>query len=77
LSTGKQNSRAGIAIGNHIVDLSAAAATGMFGKRRLFARVFTQPVLNDFIALGKPVTGKIRKKYVSGLSCLSDLIMPG
>ncbi|MFM7399806.1 MAG: fumarylacetoacetase [Bacteroidota bacterium] len=59
---GSRTPRAGIAIGNYIVDLSAAAATGMFGKRRLFARVFTQPVLNDFIALGKPVTGKVRKK---------------
>jgi fumarylacetoacetase len=60
--TGDGRPRAGIAIGDHIVDLAAAAEAGMFGKRRFFKKVFEQPVLNDFIALGKPVTSRIRRK---------------
>ncbi len=61
--------RAGIAIGDHIVDLAAAAAAGLFGKRRFFSKIFEQPVLNDFIALGKPVTSRIRRKVQQWL-CL-------
>lgn len=61
--------RAGIAIGDHIVDLSAAAANGLFGQRRFYTRIFEQPVLNDFIALGKPVTQRIRRKVQQWL-CL-------
>jgi len=60
--SGSDVPRAGIAIGDHIIDLSAAAEAGLFGKRRFFTKIFTRPVLNDFIALGKPVTGKVRKK---------------
>ena len=54
--------RAGIAIGDHIVDLVAAAEAGLFGKRRFFKKIFEQGTLNDFIALGKPVTNRIRRK---------------
>ncbi len=54
--------RAGIAIGDHIVDLAAAAETGLFGKRRFFKKIFEQNTLNEFIALGKPVTGRVRRK---------------
>ena len=51
-----------MAIGDHIVDLAAAAENGLFGKRRFFKKIFEQAVLNDFIALGKPVTNRIRHK---------------
>jgi fumarylacetoacetase len=54
--------RAGIAIGDHIVDLEAAAEVGLFGKRRYFKKIFAQATLNEFIALGKPVTNRIRRK---------------
>lgn len=66
--TGDHTPRAGMAIGDHIVDLAAAAETGLFGKRRFFTRIFTQPTLNAFIALGKPVTNRIRKKVQDWLS---------
>jgi fumarylacetoacetase len=59
---GDNRPRAGIAIGDQIVDLVAAASTGLFGKRRFFMRIFEQPVLNEFIALGKPVTNRVRRK---------------
>ncbi|MFN0213400.1 MAG: fumarylacetoacetase [Saprospiraceae bacterium] len=60
--TGDGRPRAGIAAGSHIVDLEAAAETGLFGKRRFFKKIFGQSTLNDFIALGKPVTNGIRRK---------------
>ncbi len=54
--------RAGIAIGDHIVDLAAAAEAGLFGKQRFFKKIFEQDTLNAFIGLGKPVTNRIRRK---------------
>ncbi len=60
--TGDLRPRAGIAIGGHIVDLEAAAALGLFGKRRFFKKIFAQDTLNEFIALGKPATNRIRRK---------------
>ena len=63
--------RAGIAIGDHIVDLAAAAEAGLFGKRRFFKKIFEQTVLNDFIALGKPATNRIRRKVQDWL-CLAQ-----
>ena len=54
--------RAGVAIGEHIVDLALAADAGMFGKRRFFKKIFEQPTLNDFIALGKVSTNRVRRK---------------
>ncbi len=63
--------RAGVAIGNHIVDLASAAEQGLFGKKRFFKKIFEQPVLNDFIELGKPVTNGIRRKVQNWL-CLPN-----
>ncbi|HRI60711.1 MAG TPA: fumarylacetoacetase [Saprospiraceae bacterium] len=67
-SDGNRNARAGIAIGDHIVDLAAAAEAGLFGKRRFFKKIFEQNTLNDFIALGKPVTNRIRRKVQEWLT---------
>lgn len=66
--TGDGRARAGIAVGDHIVDLAAAAESGLFGKRRFFKKIFEQPTLNEFIALGKPVTGRIRRKVQDWLT---------
>jgi len=60
--------RAGVAIGNHIIDLAAAADHGLFGKRRFFRRLFEQPVLNEFIAQGKPLSTRIRRRLQQWLS---------
>ncbi len=59
---GSDAPRAGIAIGDHVVDLAAAAEAGLFGKRRFFKKIFEQSTLNDFIALGKPVSNRVRRK---------------
>lgn len=66
--TGDGRARAGIAIGDRILDLEAAAESGLFGKRRFFRKIFAQNTLNEFIALGKPVTGRIRKKVQDWLT---------
>lgn len=49
--------RVGIAIGDHILDLAAVAELGVFS---FDTSVLSRPFLNDFIALGKPVTSKVR-----------------
>lgn len=66
--TGDERLRAGIAVGDQIVDLAAAADAGLFGKRRFYKKIMEQPALNDFIALGKPVTSRIRRKVQDWLS---------
>jgi fumarylacetoacetase len=66
--TGDGNARAGIAVGDHIVDLARAAEAGLFGKRRFFKKIFEQTTLNEFIALGKPLTSKVRKKVQDWLT---------
>lgn len=58
--------RAGVAIGDQIVDLTAAASLGLFPG--VDAAVFTQPTLNSFIALGKPVTTAVRRQLQAALS---------
>lgn len=49
--------KAGIAIGEQIVDLSALANLGLLDVN---ATYFRQSTLNDFIALGKNITNKVR-----------------
>lgn len=66
--TGDGKARAGIAIGEHIVDLATAAEAGLFGKRRFFKKIFEQNTLNEFIALGKPVTNRVRQKVLTWLT---------
>lgn len=56
-SKGKGKTRAGIAIGDQIVDLAALAQAELLD---VSPYVFRQATLNDFIALGKKVTNKVR-----------------
>lgn len=60
----KDNSpRPATRIGNYIVDLSAMADHGFFDKLEINdLGVFYAPVLNDFIALGKPVWRAVRNR---------------
>jgi len=53
----KGKTRAGIAIGHQIVDLAALAEAELIDVSPF---VFRQSTLNDFIALGKEVTNKVR-----------------
>lgn len=53
--------RAGVAIGNYILDLQEIAELGYFDSLHLKDKtVFSKPHLNDFIALGKPVWQVVR-----------------
>ncbi len=53
--------RAGTRIGNHVIDLAAIASKGYFKDAGISSKdVFSQPVLNDFISLGRPVRRAVR-----------------
>ena len=60
--------RIGAAIGDQILDLAAVARLGHFNDFGVDKNVFKRPVLNDFMALGKPVTKKVRKRIQQLLS---------
>ncbi|MGE0566810.1 MAG: fumarylacetoacetase [Bacteroidia bacterium] len=53
------------AIGDYIIDLFELESKDVFDINRT---VFDQEYLNDFIALGKPVTNKVREKLIQLLS---------
>jgi fumarylacetoacetase len=53
--------RVGVAIGDHVLDLAAVEAAGLFDTPALRGRaVFGQPTLNDFLALGRPAWREAR-----------------
>lgn len=56
-STKDRSKRAGVAIGEHILDLVAVHQLGVFD---FDAAVLNTATLNDFISLGKTVTSKVR-----------------
>lgn len=53
--------RAGLAIGDWVVDLAAAYALNMFPQYPEAGSVFRKPVLNDLIALGRGFSEYVRK----------------
>ncbi|PPK88905.1 fumarylacetoacetate hydrolase [Neolewinella xylanilytica] len=61
--------RAGIRIGDHVLDLAALASKRVFD---FDAEVFSRPVLNDFIALGREVTDGARAQVQGWLSRLRE-----
>lgn len=67
-SRGLGTKRAGVAIGDQVLDLSAIASLGLFDEFKIDKKVFRQAYLNDFIALGKPITNQVRAKLQEWLS---------
>ena len=59
-STPSKHKRAGIAIGNQILDLSILYELSFF-EDKIVSNVFNHDTLNDFIALGKDVWTYVRK----------------
>lgn len=53
---------AGVPVGDYVIDLVAAADNGLFGARRPHVRLFEQPTLNSFIALGNDFARRIRRR---------------
>ncbi len=70
-STLKRSPRVGIAIGEHIIDVSEMRNRGYFGSIFDNNDVFLQNTLNPFIALGKETTSAVRKTIQDEL-CNSD-----
>ncbi len=68
--------RAGVAIGEHILDLQAVAEAGLFAAIAFDKGVFAQSELNAFIALGKPVTNAVRER-VSDLLNVTNTELQG
>ncbi|MCL4170739.1 UNVERIFIED_CONTAM: hypothetical protein GTU68_051269, partial [Idotea baltica] len=58
---------AGVAIGEYVIDLTYLYENGFLDGLGLPAGVFNQKFLNDFMGLGKKVTGQVRER-------LSDLL---
>jgi fumarylacetoacetase len=67
-STANAGRRVGVAIGDQILDLQAVAGAGLFDGLGLPERVFTQPSLNAFLALGRPAWTTVRAWIVELLS---------
>lgn len=53
---------AGVAIGNHVLDLVFLHEHGYLDALGLPAGIFNQPFLNDFIGLGRKKTGEVRSR---------------
>ncbi|MBD2756388.1 fumarylacetoacetase [Spirosoma validum] len=54
--------------GNRILDLEVVGLLGYFSDLNIDPAVFAQPVLNDFIALGKPTHQAIRQRIIDLLA---------
>lgn len=71
-STGGDAPRCGVAIGDMIVDLAACEARGLLDARG----TFSQPQLNDFIALGRAAWDEIRARLTGLLAEGGDQTVP-
>jgi fumarylacetoacetase len=64
-SSGNSDPKPATRIGDTVVDLSVLADFGYFDDLDIDdLTVFYQPYLNEFIALGKPFTGKVRNRLI-------------
>ena len=70
-STVRRTHRVGVAIGKEIIDLAALCSIGLLDDIDLGSSVFFQKYLNEFIALGKPITNAVRMK-LQELLCKED-----
>jgi fumarylacetoacetase len=61
-STGDKSPRAGVAIGDYILDLNEIQYGQLFKELNLPDRIFDHPILNDFMDLGKDVTVPVRER---------------
>ena len=68
--------RAATRIGETVIDLAALDEQGYFNGLNVSSEVFQQPVLNDFMALGRELTGEVRDRiaeiFSSGDESLRD-----
>lgn len=61
-SPANSQKRAGIRIGDYIIDLKALACTGLLNNLTFDTQVFEKEILNDFISLGKHIHQQLRAR---------------
>ncbi len=61
-STQQKSPRAGVAIGDYILDLTEIQSVQLLNDLGLPDRVFDHPILNDFMNLGKEITIPVRER---------------
>ncbi|MGM0579650.1 MAG: fumarylacetoacetase [Bacteroidota bacterium] len=61
-STQGKSPRAGVAIGDYILDLTEIQSAQLFKEIELPERIFDRPILNDFMELGKGITVPVRER---------------
>lgn len=66
-SSSSRSKRAGVALGDHIIDLYEVSQTGLFDGLGIDPDCFLLPELNTFISHGRPVTGEVRKRLQQSL----------
>jgi fumarylacetoacetase len=67
-STPDRDRRAGVAIGEHVIDLAAVARLGLLDDLLPAPTVLEQPHLNDLIATGKATTAALRRRLQQWLT---------
>lgn len=77
-STNRTSRRAGVAIGDYIIDLAAAQEADLLEGLGIQNGIFNQEVLNDFIALGRPAWKSLRSRLQELVDAnkLSDCLTP-
>lgn len=63
-----KSARAGIAIGEHVVDLALLQQHGLLEGMSIPETIFNHDVLNDFFALGKKTVGRVRHRVMELLT---------
>jgi len=73
-STGSELPRVGVAIGDYIIDMSAAAQLGILSGAEAAVSVFQQLTLNSLMALGRPVARQMRELLQRELTRTDSLL---
>ncbi|WP_227461099.1 fumarylacetoacetase [Cupriavidus pauculus] len=73
-STSEQSARAGVAIGDQIVDLQVLAAAGLLPEAT--REVFAASTLNPFISLGQQAWRDVRQRLTEWLAMSADAYAP-
>ncbi|RRB02073.1 fumarylacetoacetase [Larkinella rosea] len=67
-STAGSSPRVGVQLGNQILDLDMVGRLAFFDDLEIDLAVFTKPVLNDFMELGKTACQAVRKRLIELLN---------
>lgn len=65
---GNQKPRLASILGDYVIDLAAMNSLGFFYQLKIEESIFENQYLNDFIALGKPITNQVRAILIETFS---------